>query len=196
MVLSHGLRPNDQDRVVLEVAELAPIYLVSVQSLVEFTHRCGQLTDQLIQLSLLVWLRCITIDVIVVVLLILNRILAIVVLTFIDCLACKVVVDILLLTHKLMDLLSEISSTQRAFSFDFEPFLSTLFVEVVLWVAFEHHQLVFFIKRKQADRAVWHIEIFLLVLRVTHAWQTFNVPLQRQLPWLLCGFKQSPFYVI
>lgn len=187
MVLSHGLRPNDQDWIVIEVTELAPIYLVSVQSLVKFTHWCGQFTNQLIQLSLLVWLRWITIDV-VVILLILDLILAIDVLTFIDCLACKVVVDILLLTHKLMDLLSEISTTQRAFSFDFEPFLSTLFVEVVLWVAFEHHEFVFFIKRKQADRAVWHIEIFLLVLRVTHAWQTFNVPLQRQLPWLLCGF--------
>lgn len=77
MVLSHRLRlrPNDQDWIVREVGELAPVWLFSVQSLVEFTHRYGQLTDQLIQLGLFVLFRII-VD--VVVLLILNIILAIV----------------------------------------------------------------------------------------------------------------------
>lgn len=67
--------------------------------------------------------------------------------TFIDCLACQIAIDILLMTDKFVDLLSEVSSAQRAFSFDLEPFLSTLFVEVVLGVAFEHHELVIFSKR-------------------------------------------------
>ena len=54
MVLSHGLWANDQDWIVLKVGKLAPILLFSVQSLVQFTHRGGQLADQLIQLGLLV----------------------------------------------------------------------------------------------------------------------------------------------
>jgi len=126
---------------------------------VEFPHRCCQLAHQLIQLSLLVRLNIVIIDVVLTILIIILAI----VLTFIDCLASQIAIDILLMTDELVDLLSEISSTQRAFCFDFEPFLSTLFVEVVLGVAFENHELVLFGKSEQADWAVRHIKIFLLV---------------------------------
>ena len=67
-----------------------------------------------------------------------------------------------------MDLFSEVEAAQWALCLDFKPLDATLHVEVMLLVACEHYNLVVWAEVDQADRAVWHIRIFLLVLQVTH----------------------------
>ena len=96
-------------------------------------------------------------------------------LPIVQCLASNVVDDVFVVLVLFVDFLLKVKSTQWALSFDSEPFVATVFVEIVLWIAVENNDLIRWLKIDQADGAVRHVLIFLLVFFVTDAFETVFV---------------------
>ena len=63
-------------------------------------------------------------------------------------------------------------------------------MEVVLGVAFEHNYVIFRRKCDQANGAVWHVTIFVLILLVLDISQLVQVTFQLELAEFVCCLKQ------
>lgn len=158
----------------MDIVGVAPLELFSTDSLVQLTEGGCQFTDELVELRLL------GVGVLGVVA---------------DGLARHIVDDVSITRHVLVDFGGEVAAAQRTLRFNLEPVLPALHVEVVLRVAAEHNDLVLRCKRDQADRAVGHLAVLLLVVLMRHVRQTLQVPLQTQLSGLLGGIHQSSLNV-
>ena len=64
------------------------------------------------------------------------------------------------------DLISEVLSTEWALRLHLHPVDSTLLMEVMLYVTRHHYDLAVTLEFKQANDAVSHVEIFLIIIRI------------------------------
>ena len=67
------------------------------------------------------------------------------------------------LRNELLDFHTEVIATQGAFCLDFEPFAAAFEMEVVLRIAFEDYDLILRLEMFEADGALGHIFILILV---------------------------------
>ena len=150
-------------------------HVLSRHPLLQLVHALCQLLDEFVQVSLL--LICVRL----VKVLFIDAIFGTITIDIdrvVNGLSSDITPDIIPLLGKVTDLFGEVISAEGTLSFDLEPLLATLFVEVVLGVARKHHDLVLWSERDQADRTVWHILIFLLVLGMGQQLETVDVPFQ------------------
>lgn len=118
----------------------------------QFSHAERQLLDQIIEIHLLLaWLWLIY--------------------SILEGLSGDIVVDVLAFADEFLDVIGKVEAAKRAFCFDFEPLSATLGMEVVLWVAAEDQDFLSRLEVNQADGAVGHIEVLVLILFVTHVLQ-------------------------
>ena len=128
----------------------------------QFAHTVGQLTDKVIELGLLLVDSSLSAE---------RRIL-------VNGLSSDIRDDIVIFLNKLVNLIREIESAKGTFSLDLKPFLATLLVEIVLFIAGENDNI--FVRREsdQANDTVGHIRIFLLILAVGHVFEVLHVAVE------------------
>ena len=128
----------------------------------QFAHTVGQLTDKVIKLGLLLVDSSLPAE---------RRIL-------VYSLSSDISNDIVIFLNKLVNLIREIKSAKGTFSLDLKPFLATLLVEIVLFIAGEYDNI--FVRREsdQANDTVGHIRIFLLILAVGHVFEDLHVAVE------------------
>ena len=128
----------------------------------QFAHTVGQLTDKVIELGLLLVDSSLSAE---------RRIL-------VNGLSSDISNDIVIFLNKLVNLIREIESAKGTFSLDLKPFLATLLVEIVLFIAGENDNIFVRCESDQANDTVGHIRIFLLILAVGHVFEDLHVAVE------------------
>ena len=98
--------------------------------------------------------------------------------TLVDSLYGHLVYDVVTFLDEIIHLGSEIVSAQGALILNFEPLATALGVEVVLLVAGKDHDFVVSSESHQADGAVGHLVVLILILFVAQVLQILHVSLQ------------------
>ena len=86
-------------------------------------------------------------------------------------------------------------AAKRAISLEHKPLHTALSVEIVFWITAENYDIAVSFEVYQANGAVRHIGIFLVMLLVAHCFQVFDEFLKGEVPGLFGSFDYAQFYV-